>query len=101
MARSADDHGSGRHAAFSEATQCVFAHGQRAISPLVGFMHGRLRIERDFAGVDRVRTHDGRSLGGINEMGTNRPSYLLSITPMRLADLAAAVKSQAAAARAR
>ena len=56
-------------------------------------MHGRLRIERDFAGVDRVRTHDGRSLGGINEMGTNRPSYMLSITPMRLADLASAVKS--------
>ena len=79
----------------------LFAHGQRAISPLVGFMHGRLRIERDFAGVDRVRTHDGRSLGGINEMGTNRPSYMLSITPMRLADLASAVKSLAGAARAR
>jgi len=79
----------------------LFAHGQRGISPLVGFMHGRLRIERDFAGVDRVRTHDGRSLGGINEMGTNRPSYMLSITPMRLADLASAVKSLAGAARAR
>jgi hypothetical protein len=79
----------------------LFVHDQRGISPLVGFMHGRLRIERDFAGVDRVRTHDGRSLGGINEMGTNRPSYMLSITPMRLADLASAVKSLAGAARAR
>ena len=79
----------------------LFVHDQRGLSPLVGFMHGRLRIERDFAGVDRVRTHDGRSLGGINEMGTNRPSYLLSITPMRLADLASAVKSLAGAARAR
>lgn len=79
----------------------LFAHGQRGTSPLVGFMHGRLRIERDYTGVDRVRTHDGRSLGGINEIGPNRPSYMLSITPMRLADLAAAVKSLAGAARAR
>jgi hypothetical protein len=79
----------------------LFAHGQRGMSPLVGFMHGRMRIERDFAGVDRVRSHDGRSLGGINEIGPNRSSYMLSITPMRLADLASAVKSLAGAARAR
>jgi hypothetical protein len=48
-----------------------------------------------------VRTHDGRSLGGINEIGPNRPSYMLSITPMRLADLASAVKSFDGAVRAR
>lgn len=79
----------------------LFVHGQRGISPLVGFMHGRLRIERDYSGVDRVRTHDGRSLGATNEIGPNRPSYMLSITPMRLADLASAVKSLAGAARVR
>ena len=66
----------------------------RSVSPLVGFMHGRLRVERDLSGVDRVRTHDGRSLGGINEFGPNRPGYMLSITPMRLSDLASAVKSR-------
>jgi hypothetical protein len=75
----------------------LFVSPERAASPLVGFMHGRLRVERDYAGVDRVRTHDGRSLGGVNEVGPNRPSYLLSITPMRLSDLASAVKSRSAA----
>jgi hypothetical protein len=84
---------------FSRGQRSVlFVSGERAVSPLVGFMHGRLRVERDYAGVDRVRTHDGRSLGGINEIGPNRPSYMLSINPMRLSDLAAAVKSRAASA---
>lgn len=73
----------------------LFVTGRRSVSPLVGFMHGRLRVERDQNGVDRVRTHDGRSLGGINEFGPNRPSYMLSITPMRLSDLASAVKARA------
>ncbi len=76
----------------------LFVTGRRGISPLVGFMHGRLRVERDQAGVDRVRTHDGRSLGGISEFGPARPSYMLSIAPMRLSDLASAVKSRAGAA---
>lgn len=79
----------------------LFVSPQRTVSPLVGFMHGRLRVERDFSGVDRVRTHDGRSLGGINEIGPTRPSYMLSITPMRLSDLASAVKSRSISGRAR
>ncbi len=74
----------------------LFVSPERAVSPLVGFMHGRLRVERDYAGVDRVRTHDGRSLGGVNEVGPNRASYMRSITPMRLSDLASAVKSRSA-----
>lgn len=72
----------------------LFVHGQRGISPLVGFMHGRLRVERDFAGVDRVRTHDGRSLGAVTEIGPLRPDYMRSITPMRLSELASAVKAR-------
>jgi hypothetical protein len=56
----------------------------RTVSPLVGFMHGRMRVERDtVSGIDRAA-----------------PS-LASITPMRLSDLASAVRSRAAAARQR
>ena len=51
-----------------------------------------MRVERDTSGVDRVRTHDGRSLGQPAEVGAHRPSYMLSVTPMRLADLASAVR---------
>jgi hypothetical protein len=79
----------------------LFVAGSRQISPLVGFMHGRMRIERDYAGVDRVRTHDGRSLGHISEIGPQRPNFMLSITPMRLSELAAAVKARVSAARQR
>lgn len=79
----------------------LFVAPSRQISPLVGFMHGRLRIERDYAGVDRVRTHDGRSLGSVTEIGPQRPSYMLSVTPMRLSDLASAVKARVVAGRAR
>lgn len=72
----------------------LFVATERAVSPLVGFMHGRMRVERDFNGVDRVRTNDGRSLGAINEVGPQRPSMMLSITPMRLSELASAVKAR-------
>jgi hypothetical protein len=73
----------------------LFVASARAVSPLVGFMHGRLRVERDFFGVDRVRTNDGRSLGGVSEIGPLRANPLLSITPMRLSELASAVKARA------
>ena len=73
----------------------LFVAPTRQVSPLVGFMHGRFRVERDHAGVDRVRTHDGRSLGHVNEIGPQRPNFMLSITPMRLSELAAAVKGRA------
>jgi hypothetical protein len=89
----------------------VFHDGQRsvlfvsgeaaAVSPLVGFFHGRLRIERDVNGVDRVRTYDGRSLGSPDQVGANKAGYMASITPMRLADLAASVRARVLAARAR
>ena len=79
----------------------LFVAPARRVSPLVGFMHGRLRVERDYAGVDRVRTHDGRSLGNVAEIGPQRPGYMVSVTPMRLSDLASAVKARAATGRAR
>ena len=79
----------------------LFVSGERSVSPLVGFMYGRMKIERDFSGVDRVRTHDGRSLGSTAQVGVHRPNYMLSITPMRLADLASAVRTRASALRVR
>jgi hypothetical protein len=89
----------------------AFRDGQRSVlfvssqvhaaSPLVGFWHGRLRVERDPYGVDRIRTYDGRSLGSPSEINAQRPSYLSSVTPMRLTDLAAAVRGRVLAARAR
>lgn len=78
----------------------LFVSGERAVSPLVGFMYGRMKIERDFAGVDRVRTHDGRSLGSVAQIGPNRPNYMLSVTPMRLSELASAVRGRVGTARA-
>lgn len=72
----------------------------RSASPLVGFWHGRMRVERDHNGVDRVRTYDGRSLGSPAEVGVNRPNYMTSVTPMRLSDLGIAVRARVAAGRA-
>ena len=75
----------------------------RTVSPLVGFMHGRMRVERDtVSGIDRVRTFDGRALGSVTQIGPQSAApSLASITPMRLSDLASAVRSRAAAARQR
>lgn len=88
--------------AFTDGQRNVlFVAASRAASPLVGFMHGRLRVQRDVFGVDRVYTNDGRSLGGIDQVGPQRPSLLLSITPMRLSELASAVKARANAGGAR
>lgn len=90
----------------------AFRLGQRAvlfvgatakvISPLVGFMHGRMRIERDaIGGVDRVRTYDGRSLGSTAQVGAAPSRSLASVTPMRLTELAAEVRLRVNAGRGR
>lgn len=72
----------------------------RAVSPLVGFMHGRMRVERDtMSGVDRVRRFDGRALGSVAQIGAQRATA--SIAPMRLTDLESAVRSRIGAARQR
>lgn len=73
----------------------LFVAAERAVSPLVGFMHGRMRVERDAFGIDRVRTHDGRSLGAVSQVGPQRPDPMVSISPMRLSELASAVKALA------
>lgn len=80
----------------------LFVSGEaRRISPLVGLMYGRMRVERDTASrVDRVRTHDGQALGSVAQIGPQRAApSLVSITPMRLSDLEAAVRSRLGGAR--
>jgi hypothetical protein len=89
----------------------TFREGQRAvlyvspevgmISPLVGFWHGRMRVEKDPYGVDRVRTSDGRSLGSPEDVTGQRVNPMLSVTPMRLSDLESAVRTRVVAGRAR
>jgi hypothetical protein len=73
----------------------------KSVSPLVGFWHGRMRVEKDPYGVDRIRTYDGRSLGSPAEINVQRPNYMTSVTPMRLTDLASAVRARVVAGRAR
>lgn len=74
----------------------------RVVSPLVGLMHGRLGIEREpMSGVDRVRTHDGRSLGSTAQLGPQRVDSMMSITPMRLTELKSSVRARLSAGRAR
>jgi len=88
---------------FHEGQRSVlFVSGEaKSMSPLVGFWHGRMRVEKDPNGVDRVRTYDGRSLGSPAEVGANRPNYMTSVTPMRLSDLETAVRGRVLAGRAR
>ena len=88
---------------FTEGQRSVlFVSDQvRTISPLVGFWHGRMRVEKDPFGVDRIRTYDGRSLGSTAELARQRTSPMISITPMRLTDLAAAVRGRILAGGAR
>jgi hypothetical protein len=88
---------------FHEGQRSVlFVSGEvKSASPLVGFWHGRMRIEKDPNGVDRIRTYDGRSLGNPDQVGANKANYMTSVTPMRLADLETAVRSRVLAGRAR
>jgi hypothetical protein len=81
--------------AFRDAQRSVlFVAAERAISPLVGFMHGRMLIERDFAGQDRVSTYDGRALGDVGHIGPQRLNLTRATTSMRLSELAVAVKER-------
>lgn len=74
----------------------------QVVSPLVGFMHGRMKVERDVNGVDRVRTFDGRALVSTAELGANRAATSTGLaTPMRLSELASAVRGRVTAARQR
>lgn len=72
----------------------------RPASPLVGFSYGRFRVARDSAfGAETVRTHDGRPLASLAEVGNPSPPAL--VRPPRvmtldefLAAVDAAVRAQ-------
>ena len=72
----------------------LFVTGEPGVSPLVGLFQGRMRIEKDPYGIDRVRTHDGRSVGSLAEIGARQLRGFDAVTPMRLADVASAVRSR-------
>ena len=71
----------------------------RPVSPIVGFMYGRFPIVRDArTGVEMVRTHDGRPLAGVDEVGNPRPPA--SVSPLRtlsLDEFATAIDAKAQA----
>lgn len=68
----------------------------RPASPIVGFMYGRFRIVPDpRTRVDTIRTHDGRSLGSLDEIGNRLPPA--RVAPARLvtlSDFASAVQGR-------
>ncbi len=72
------------------------AEAGRPVSPIVGFMYGRFRIVTDpRSGVDIIRTHDGRPLGSLDEIG-NRfpPARLAPERPIMLTQFTAAIQTR-------
>jgi len=55
-------------------------------SPLVGFWYGRFRVQRDVAtGVSMIRTHDGRPLASLADVGN--PKRAATVAPLRTLSL--------------
>jgi hypothetical protein len=71
---------------------------RRLISPLVGLMHGRVRIARDLAtNEDYVRRFDGTPLRSTSAMGSSEKQPIFSTTPaMSLSAFEAAVAMEVA-----
>jgi hypothetical protein len=71
----------------------LFIHDSgRPASPLVGFMYGRFRIVRDgLTGVETIRTHDGRPLASLVEVGNGRPPALIAPRALSLDDFVRAI----------
>jgi hypothetical protein len=64
----------------------------RPASPIVGFMYGRFRIVRDgVTGVETIRTHDGRPLASLADVGNGRPPALIAPRQLSLDELVRAV----------
>jgi hypothetical protein len=66
------------------------------VSPLVGFMYGRFRVVHDEARrADMIRTHDGRPLGSIADVGNRaRAATIAPASTMTLDDFVGAVDSR-------
>jgi hypothetical protein len=65
----------------------------RPVSPLVGFMYGRFRVLRDpRTGTEVIRTHDGRPLGSVDDVGNrNAPATVAPLRTLSLDDFLGAV----------
>jgi hypothetical protein len=88
---------------FSDGQRSVlFVSGAaKSVSPLVGFYHGRMRVEQDPGGVDRVRTYDGHPLADPTAIGGSQTRSLAAAGAMRLSDLEAAVRNRILAGKQR
>ena len=71
----------------------LFIHDSgRPASPLVGFMYGRFRIVRDgVTGVETIRTHDGRPLASLADVGNERPPALIAPRALSLDEFVRAI----------
>ena len=80
----------------------LFVSGQaKPVSPLVGFFHGRMPVDRDRFGVDRVRTYDGLPLTSPDAIGVSGAARITLAPAMPLTDLGAAVRARITAQRGR
>lgn len=68
----------------------------RPISPIVGFMYGRFRVLRDTTtGAETMRTHDGRPLASLNEIGNqNPPAFVAPARPVTLDEFLGAIDAR-------
>ena len=74
----------------------LFIHDAgRPASPLVGFSYGRFRVMRDGAfGAETVRTHDGRPLASLAEVGNpSPPAFVAPPKVLSLGDFLSAIES--------
>jgi hypothetical protein len=79
----------------------VFSRGERAVlfvraqanavSPLVGMMHGRFRVNTTPDGRQRVTTHDGLAFAGTQQLGNIPANSPRAIQTMTLGDFERAI----------
>jgi len=79
----------------------IFVGDRTAVSPLVGFMHGRFRIRHDAkSGVDRVDKHDGRPLRSTTELGASQAvTTATGTTELTVAEFRAQIQARLLASR--
>jgi hypothetical protein len=76
------------------------ADSGRPASPVVGFTYGRFRIARDHTtGLDTVRTHDGRPLASLTDVGNPRPPAFVATRALSLDEFVRAVETAVRALR--
>lgn len=72
----------------------LFVGDRNAVSPLIGFMHGRFRVLRGTQGVDTVRMHDGLPLSATAGIGRTATPGLRGTAGLALADFKSEILSR-------